>query len=121
MRAPRPLSDSRGLRPRPLDRRPEALSAGRLAACPHMAATDLLSRLHRRQHIGGVNVQLVEANVVEAEIRGRWLQRPECAIAEQLLQPRGFEDPMRAAERQRHAGNATYGLTDHVFGAEKGG
>ena len=29
-----------------------------------VAATGLLSRLHRRQRIGGINVQLVEANVV---------------------------------------------------------
>src|SRR5215831_6020508 len=28
---------------------------------------------------------------------------------------------MRATERQRNAGNPAYGLTDHVFSAEKGG
>ena len=49
------------------------------------------------------------------------MQRPERAVTEQLLYPRGFEDAMRATERQRNAGNPAYGLTDHVFSAEKGG
>jgi hypothetical protein len=41
-----------------------------------------LSRLHRWQHFGGIDVQLVEAHVVQAEIRRRRVQRPECAVAE---------------------------------------
>src|SRR5215471_10239954 len=49
--------------------------------------------------------QFIEAHVVEAKIRRRRMQRPERAVAEQLLEPRGFEDPVRAAERQRRAGN----------------
>jgi len=43
------------------------------------------------------------------------MQRTKRAVAEQLLQPRGLEDAVRAAERQRRAGDAAYRLADHVF------
>ena len=80
-----------------------------------------LGRLHRRRRIGGVDAQLVEAHIAEAEIRGRRVQWSEGAVAEQQVQPRAFKDPMRAAERQRHAGNPAYGLADLLFCAVKGG
>src|SRR5215469_6352688 len=80
-----------------------------------------LTRLQRRQHVGGVNIQLVEAHVVEAEIRRRRMQWPERAIAEQLFQPRGLEDAVRAAERQRRAGDPAHRLADYVFGSVKRG
>ena len=41
------------------------------------------------------------AQLVEAEIRGRGVQWPESAVAEQQLQPRGFEDAMRAVSAMR--------------------
>src|ERR1700736_1110144 len=81
-----------------------------------------LSRLQRRQHVGRVNPQLVETHVVKAEIRGRRMQRTKRAVAEELLQPRGLEDAVRAADRQRRAGDAAYRLADHVFRpVERGG
>src|SRR6202035_1974410 len=52
----------------------------------------LLSRFHRRQDVGVVDAQLMQTDVVEAEIGGRRMQRAERAVAEQLLQPRALED-----------------------------
>jgi hypothetical protein len=43
------------------------------------------------------------------------MQRTKRAVAEQLLQPRGLEDAVRAAERQRRGGDGAYRLADHVF------
>ena len=57
----------------------------------------------------------MQTHVVEAEIRGRRMQRAKRAVAEQLLQPRGLEDAVRAAERQRRASDGAYRLADHVF------
>src|SRR5580704_611157 len=81
-----------------------------------------LSRLQRRQYVGRVNPQLVKTHVVKAEIRGRRMQRTKRAVAEQLLQPRSLEDAVRAAERQRRAGDAAYRLAYHVLRpVERGG
>ena len=49
------------------------------------------------------------------------MQRPQRAVAEQLLQPRCLEDAVRAGEGQRRAGDMADRLADHVFGAIEGG
>ena len=53
-----------------------------LALSERFGAHQGLSRLHRRQHVGGVNAQLVKTDVVKAEIGGRRMQWAECAVAE---------------------------------------
>ena len=53
-----------------------------LLLSPAWFSAKALSRLHRRQDVGGVDAQLLESHVVEAEIRRRRVQRPERAVAD---------------------------------------
>ena len=78
-------------------------------------------RLERREHLVGVEAELVEAHVVEAEIGGRRVQRRQRPVAEQLFEARALEDAVRAAEGQRGAGDAARRFADDVFGAVERG
>ena len=76
-----------------------------------------LIRLQWRQHILGIETQLVYAHVVEAEIGRRRLDRRQRAIAKQLFEAGPLEDAVRAAQGQRRARNPARGLAYNVFRA----
>src|SRR5271166_3760103 len=93
----------------------------RLVANQVTCATYRLDRFGGRQCMRRIETQLEEAHIVETIIRRRRMERSKGAVAEQLFQAGALKDAVRAAERQRRAGDPGDRFADHVFCPVEGG